>query len=159
MIPRQSRLLVAGFTLIEVIVAMFVIAIGMGALLSALTASAESVGRLRDKSFAEWVALNRITETRLANPRPGVGETSGEIEFANIMWQWKQKIIDPDVQGILRIDVAVARVTAASKKAAATDEEFPAAARAYGFLGTKVGRPSGSSPAWSWPPLRNPGTP
>ena len=55
-----------GFTLIEVIIALFVVALGIGALLTTLVSSADSLGRLRDKSMAEWIALNRISEVRLS---------------------------------------------------------------------------------------------
>ena len=56
----------SGFTLIEVLVALAIVTIGMGALLAALGSSADSTGYQRDKTFAEWVALNRIEEVRLA---------------------------------------------------------------------------------------------
>jgi general secretion pathway protein I len=148
----------SGFTLIEVVVAMFVIALGVGALLTTLTSSAESIGRLRDKSFAEWVALNQISTARLARPIPSTGVTTGEVEYAGAKWRWRQEIIDQQVAGILRIDVAVAPATAASAQSADSDAKTPALARAYGFLGTNVGAPSGFDPSWTLPP-RNPGAP
>jgi general secretion pathway protein I len=147
---RPQRL--SGFTIIEVIIAMLVIALGIGSLLTTLASAAENVGRLRDKSFAEWVALNRISETRLARPRPGAGVTTGEIEFAGTKWVWKQEIIDQEIAGMLRIDVSVARATVAVSLNAAGEEEFPALSKAYGFLGTEVGSPSGIDPDWSLPP-------
>ena len=55
-----------GFTLIEVLVALFIVALGIGALLSTLTSAATTIDHLRDKSFAEWIALNQITQARLA---------------------------------------------------------------------------------------------
>ncbi len=69
---RQSQ---RGFTLIEVLVALAIVAIGMAALLSALSSSADSASYLRDKTFAEWVALNRIEEVRLASAMPQEGKT------------------------------------------------------------------------------------
>ncbi len=156
MIPQQPRRRSSGFTLIEVVVAMFVIAIGVGALLTTLTSSAESVGRLRDKSLAEWVALNRISEIRLSMPLPGPGVTTGETDYAGAKWRWRQEVIDQDVAGMLRIDVAVARATAAPAHAANPgtdqDKEFPALTKAYGFLGTGVGAPNDVDPSWTLPP-------
>jgi general secretion pathway protein I len=96
-----------GFTLIEVLVALAIVAIGMSALLAALSSSADSATYLRDKSFAEWVALNRIQEVRVALQRPKTGKTDGEAEMAGQKWRWSQEVLETEVKGILRIDVSV----------------------------------------------------
>jgi general secretion pathway protein I len=139
----------AGFTLIEVIVAMFVIAIGIGALLTTLVNSADSISRLRDRSFAGWIALNRISETRLAQTAPSAGASSGEVEFAGGTWLWRQEVLDEDVAGVLRINVSVARASSQNKSVADSDQAFPALAKASGFYGTEVGAPSGNDPSWA----------
>ena len=143
-----------GFTLIEVLVAVIVVALGIGALLVTLVSSADSVTRLREKSFAEWIALNRIAETRLSRTRPDVGTTDGELDYAGFRWQWRQEITDPGQAGILRVDVSVARLAArAPEPASRTDPdkkaEFPAIATAYGFIGTAIARGNGIDPDWS----------
>lgn len=160
MTHRQPR----GFTLIEVLIALLVIALGVGALLATLTSSADTVARLREKSLAEWVALNRISEVRLANSRPVVGVTTGTLDkFADESWTWRQIVTDPGIAGILRVEVQVARRGAAgsagtqtpastSSQAAAADaadSTFPALATAYGFLGTAVAPATGVDPDWS----------
>src|SRR5688572_13577849 len=96
-----------GFTLVEVLVALFIVAVGMGALLAALSAAADNTTYLRDKTFAQWVALNRVTELRLANASPSKGKTSGETQFAGLRWQWEQEVTDLDVPGVIRMDVKV----------------------------------------------------
>lgn len=123
--PRADR----GFTLLEVLVALVIVAFGMGALMATLTAAATSVERLRDKSFAEWVALNRISEVRLGKAAPTKGKTSGESELGGQKWQWTQEIDDANFPGMLRIDVRVMR-----KGPNAGDEPQELAA-AEGFLG------------------------
>ena len=102
---RASR--ATGFTLLEVLVALVIVTVGMGALLSALSSSAESTGYLRDKTLAEWVALNHIEEVRLALQRPKKGKTDGEAEMAGRDWTWAQEVVETEVKGILRIDVSV----------------------------------------------------
>jgi general secretion pathway protein I len=139
----------AGFTLIEVLVAVFVIAIGIGALLTTLISASDSVTRLRDRSFAGWVALNRISETRLGQSAPATGVTTGEVEFAGSTWLWRQEVVDQDVAGFLRINVAVARATEKNKAITDPEKEFPAQARAYGFFGTATGTPNGIDPSWA----------
>jgi general secretion pathway protein I len=96
-----------GFTLLEVLVALAIVTVGMAALLSALSSSADSATFLRDKTFAEWVALNRIEETRLALKRPEKGKTDGTAELAGRKWKWEQEVLETEVKGILRIDVSV----------------------------------------------------
>ena len=96
-----------GFTLLEVLVALAIVVLGMAALMSALSSAADSSIYLRDKTFAEWVALNRIEEVRLALQRPQKGESEGEVELAGRKWQWKQEVVETEIKGILRIDVRV----------------------------------------------------
>jgi general secretion pathway protein I len=95
-----------GFTLIEVLVALAIVAIGMAALMSALTSSASSTVYLRDKTQAEWVALNQIEAMRLALQRPTKGETDGDTEMAGRKWKWHQEVMETEVKGIMRIDVS-----------------------------------------------------
>jgi len=51
--------------LIEVLVALVIVAFGMGAVLAALNASAANISALREKTLAQWVALNRVSDVRL----------------------------------------------------------------------------------------------
>ena len=146
-----------GFTLIEVLVAMAVVALGIGALLSTLNTAAASVTYLRNRSLAEWIALNRISETRLASQAPSTGVTTGEVEYAGSKWLWRQEVIDQDVAGILRLNVSVALSTANAEKEQKSGENFPALATGYGFYGTEVGTPNGLDPTWSQAAPRNPG--
>jgi general secretion pathway protein I len=131
------------FTLIEVLVALFVVALGMGALMATMTSAADTTMRLREKSFAEWVALNRISEVRLRGTPPGIGRSSGDVDFAGEKWRWTQEVLDPGIAGIRRIDVSVAR---AVKDGGREPETI---AMATGFLGLAVGSPSGIEPDWS----------
>jgi general secretion pathway protein I len=96
-----------GFTLLEVLVALAIVAMGMAALMAALSSAADSSIYLRDKTFAEWVALNRIEEVRLALQRPSKGKSDGDVDFAGIKWKWEQEILETEVKGIMRIDVRV----------------------------------------------------
>lgn len=96
-----------GFTLIEVLVALAIVVIGMSALLGAMTSAADTSIYLRDKMFAEWIALNRVEEVRLQFRKPGKGKSDGEIEYAGRKWRWEQEVIETEVPGLLRVDVKV----------------------------------------------------
>lgn len=98
----------AGFTLLEVLVALAVLAIAMGAIIGVATQSINSVGYLRDQTFAGWAALNKVNELLLdAKPWPAEGSRKGSTEMASRSWRWEarfQKTDDPDLS---RLDVTV----------------------------------------------------
>ncbi|MBL8250689.1 MAG: type II secretion system minor pseudopilin GspI [Candidatus Competibacter sp.] len=91
----------AGFTLLEVLVALAVLAITMGAIISIATQSVNTFGYLRDQTFAGWVALNKINELSLdSEPWPQEGGRRGNAELANRSWFWEtrfRKTADPDL--------------------------------------------------------------
>ncbi len=97
----------AGFTLIEVLVALVIVALGMGAVLSALTSAADTTIRLREKSFATWVALNQLATTRLRPGDPALGKTEDDVDFANSRWHWQQEVKDWQIPGIRIITIKV----------------------------------------------------
>ena len=98
-----------GFTLIEVVVALAILGIGMLAVFKTIGDTVHNVDELRDRSFAEWIADNRITEIRVSGDMPSVEETAGEIEYAGRQWHWLTKVSQTQVQGLRRIDVSVRR--------------------------------------------------
>ncbi|MBL8259273.1 MAG: type II secretion system minor pseudopilin GspI [Candidatus Competibacteraceae bacterium] len=91
----------AGFTLLEVLVALAVLAITMGAIIGIATQSVNTFGYLRDQTFAGWVAANQIDELLLdAEPWPQEGGRKGSAELANRNWFWEtrfRKTADPDL--------------------------------------------------------------
>ncbi len=98
-----------GFTLIEVVVALAILGIGMLAVFKTIGDTVNNVEVLRDRSFAQWIADNRITEVRLTGEMPSVEETAGEVEFAGRQWHWVSTVSQTQVRGLRRIDVSVRR--------------------------------------------------
>lgn len=96
-----------GFTLIEVLVALAIVAIGMAAVLEAVGSSADTATYMRDKTLAEWIALNQVASARLQAQPPAQGSSEGELDYAGRHWRWHQEVTNGDFQGILQIAVTV----------------------------------------------------
>ncbi len=97
-----------GFTLLEVLIALAIVAMSAGALLGTITSSASNISYLKDKTLAEWVALNRLTEIRIAQQMPDKGKRTGNAEMGGMRWQWEQEVTEmPLVEGLFRVDVRV----------------------------------------------------
>lgn len=98
-----------GFTLVEVVVALAIVAIGMLAVFKTIGDTVNNVATLRDRSFAAWIADNRITELRLSGQMPSVDETAGDLEYAGRRWHWVTRVSQTPVDGLRRVDVRVRR--------------------------------------------------
>jgi general secretion pathway protein I len=133
-----------GFTLIEVLVALAIVAIGMAAVMEAMTSSANTALYLQDKTFAEWVALNRLETVRLSGTVPIAGTSSDDLDYAGRSWEWQEKVSDTKISGMVQIEVDV-RPT--DSKAGDNRGWY---ASAIGFMGNAVAPPTDPPPPdWS----------
>ncbi|HLL20384.1 MAG TPA: type II secretion system minor pseudopilin GspI [Rubrivivax sp.] len=76
----SSRLSAAGFTIVEVLVALAIVAITLGAGLRAAGVLTDNAQRLADVSAAQWCADNQLTALRLSRVFPGVGDSDFACE-------------------------------------------------------------------------------
>ena len=96
-----------GFTLLEVMIALFVIAVALGGVIKVMGNAALNTSRLSNKTFAQWVALNRVAKLQIGSQWPKFGETKGDDEMANQKWRWVQKTIKTDDKNVKRIELSV----------------------------------------------------
>jgi general secretion pathway protein I len=136
-----SRERTRGFTLVEVLVALMIVALALTALMTSISSTARASGYLRDKALAQWIALNRITEVRLHLQKSGQNTDTGELDFANRHWHYDTRYFDTSNTSMRRV---VVRVWAGD----ANTKGNPVA-ESIGFLGSALAL-QGSSNAINW---------
>ncbi len=151
MIPVHMKRRTQGFTLVEVLVALVIVAFGMGAVLTALTSSADNLTYMREKTFAEWVGLNQLALARLQGTIPPTGATEGDIDFATKRWHWQQTVENIEVPGIRRLTIrvrALASTPGQSSGSKPTADKVSWLATVIGFRGDAVQSPLDELSEW-----------
>ena len=97
----------AGFTLIEVMVALSIVALSLTAIAASMNQMIDAANTMRERTYASWIAQNKIAELRLANVEAEVSTTSGEVDFGNATWEWSADISETGIEGFVRVDVSV----------------------------------------------------
>lgn len=78
----------AGFTLLEILVALAIISIVMLATLHGGGAATHNAEYLKMRTLAHWVAMNRAAELQLSLEWLPIGERKGETVMAEKKWYW-----------------------------------------------------------------------
>jgi type II secretion system protein I len=124
-----------------------IVVLGMSALMTTITSSADTTTRLREKSFAEWVGFNQLSSTRLTLTAPSTGTMEGDVDFANGNWHWLQTIDQIELPGVLRITVQVRRNVPGAAAVSISNTNW--LATVVGFYGTSQGAANGTVPTWN----------
>ena len=101
---RRTR----AFTLIEVLVALAIVAVALAAGMRALAQSADGATALKARTLALWVAQNRLAQAQLANPWPAHGTTDGSEMQAGVPFVWRQTVADTPNPAFRKIEIVVA---------------------------------------------------
>jgi general secretion pathway protein I len=137
----MNRKNAGGFTLVEVLVALMIVAMGLAALMVAVSGTARTSGYLRDKTLAQWIGLNRLSEVRLNMTKFGQNTDTGELIFAGRTWHYDTKYFDTSIPSMKRVVVRVYPGSAKTKGGAL--------AESTSFVGTSMGTPGSSNMDWT----------
>lgn len=127
----------AGFTLVEVMVALAIAGLSLAAVAASISQMVDAGSAMRQRTYASWIAQNKIAELRLANLVPEVSSTTGEVEYAAQQWAWRATISETGVENLFRVEVEVS--------IAGSDDVIRTVT---GFIG-EPGIPGESNRAWT----------
>lgn len=102
-----------GFTLLEVMVALMVVAVALPAMLILIMSQLDGAASIRDKTFAYWIAENELTRIRLRQqhfPNERLSETeSGEVDMIGIQWRWELETEETEIEKFYRLGMRVTK--------------------------------------------------
>ena len=104
---HSARLYTRGFTLIEVLVALAVLAIALAAVVRTMGQSIDLAADLRERTLALWVAQERAVSLQMTNAWPELTTSTGTAEMGGREWEWKQQATSTDVADMRRVDIEV----------------------------------------------------
>ena len=120
-----------GFTLVEILVALAIVAIALTAGMRALAQASDNATALKARTLALWVAQNRLAAAQIASPWPALGGYSGEASQAGANFVWQASVATTPNPAFRRIEITVAEPHAPDY----------VLARLTGFLGNPDARP------------------
>lgn|SRR3990167_6015158 len=99
-----------GFTLIEVLLALTIVAIAFTALLKASSQDILGSARIKDKTISHWVAVQGITLIQLGLLNsPNHQDLSEVTTLFNQVWYWHASLKPTPIQSIQQITVTVSK--------------------------------------------------
>jgi general secretion pathway protein I len=96
-----------GFTLIEILVALAIVAMALTAGMRALAQSAESATALKARTLGLWVAQNRLAAAQVATPWPAAGGYQGRAAQAGAQFLWREVVTTTPNPAFRRIEITV----------------------------------------------------
>jgi len=126
-------------------VALTIVAFSLTTVAASMSQMIDAANTMRDRTYASWIAQNKLAEMRLADVFPDVSATSGEVEYANTSWEWRAVVSETGIENFRRIDVSITHV----------DSEY-VIRTVTGFIGEPV--PPGQANQ-AWRPIRAPDGP
>ena len=103
----MTRQRLQGFTLLEVLIALAVLALAMGAVIKATSDYTSNQSYLRDRTMAMWVARNVLVQHQVKGEWLSVGEVKGTQEMGDQEWRWLTRISQTEESELRRLDVEV----------------------------------------------------
>ena len=96
-----------GFTLLEVLVALTIVSLALGALISTSGSHASNASYLKQKTLAHWVAMNEFALLQLQQEWPGKGDSRGSTQMAGTEWFWTRTVLETEDDDARQVEFRV----------------------------------------------------
>ncbi len=100
---RSSR----GFTLLEILVALAVLAIALTATARGIGAAIDTTVELRERTLARWVAEDKLAQLEISRAWPALDTTEGDAEMGGHKYRWRQQVSPTPVARMRRVELGV----------------------------------------------------
>ncbi|MEC5388143.1 type II secretion system minor pseudopilin GspI [Uliginosibacterium sp. H3] len=95
------------FTLLEVLIALAMLAIVLTAAFRGINLVASQAAELGERHMAQWVAQNRLAELRMTEQFPDTGPNSGKVEQGGLAFTWQTDTRPTDNPLFRRVNIKV----------------------------------------------------
>lgn len=86
-----------GFTLLEVMVALAILAVALAGIMTTISTNVANAAGLKERTFANWVAMNMLTDMNITNEWPSTTTSEDSVVLANHEWYVKRIVKKPDL--------------------------------------------------------------
>ena len=99
----------AGFTLVEVMVALVFVAFGLVTVLQVVTSYVGNINELEKRVLASWIASNHIAQIRFEaeTDRVKSGGDTERVKMGGYRWRSRASITETDVDRVFLLEVEV----------------------------------------------------
>ncbi|MFC3107866.1 type II secretion system minor pseudopilin GspI [Undibacterium arcticum] len=104
---HRHRHRASGFTMLEVLVALIIVATALGASLRAVGSLTQNSSGLRASMMATWAAENHLVQIRLAHDWPPIGKNSSECPQGELKLVCEEEVIATPNPNFRRVEVSV----------------------------------------------------
>lgn len=110
----------AGFTLVEVLVALAIVAVALLSALRVAGLATAGMQDLRGRLLAGWVADNRLAEHRARGAWLPIGVQEGDTQQGGIGFRWREEVIATPNPAFRRVDIFVQATATPDRRLAHT---------------------------------------
>lgn len=98
----------SGFTLIEVLLALSIIAIALTALLKATAQNIDNTHRIKEKTISHWIAMQGVSMIQLNLLTLNQSQESTQVTtMLNQQWYWRARISSTPLKKLQKITISV----------------------------------------------------